>query len=244
MMQSPGILYVMAKAPVPGRVKTRLCPPLDADQAAALATAFVQDLLGSLRLDGVETRLAIDEGPPGDASTAALATLERLAHAAGVAVERQGGGDLGERMARLVARGLSQAPATVLVGSDVPDLPPAIVSGAFGALARADAVLAASADGGYVLVGATRRHGGGATGALLDALFSIDAAWSSPDVFSATCASLAKHGCSYETVDAWDDVDDAAALGRLAVRLDSGRSAAAPVTHGWIEGWRRQGVRF
>ncbi|HXC52684.1 MAG TPA: TIGR04282 family arsenosugar biosynthesis glycosyltransferase [Candidatus Limnocylindrales bacterium] len=248
------LVYVMAKAPVPGRVKTRLCPPLEPRQAAELAAAFVEDLLASLAGAGdFDVRLALEEdsrasdagrdGDPGDegqigtadAAREAALRLRRLAAASSVRVEGQGEGDLGRRMSLLVDRGLAEGWATVLVGGDVPDLPLATVRAAFEALERTDVVLAASRDGGYVLVGARRRH---------DALFSIDAAWSSPDVFSATCTSLAKARCSYATLPAWEDVDDAPALGRLAGRLDGGGDAVAPATARLMRRWRREGVRF
>ncbi len=250
------LVYVMAKSPAAGRVKTRLCPPLEPRQAAELAAAFVEDLLASLvRAGDFEVRLALEEhsrehdsrrdGAIGeeealDADTAAAVReaalrLRRLAAANGVRVEGQGEGDLGRRMSLLVDRGLAEGSATVLVGGDVPDLPPATVRAAFEALERTDAVLAASRDGGYVLVGARRRD---------EALFSIDAAWSSPDVFSATCASLTRSRCSFATLPAWEDVDDAPALGRLAARLDGGGDAVAPATAGLMRRWRREGVRF
>lgn len=248
------LVYVMAKAPAAGRVKTRLCPPLDPRQAAELAETFVADLLASLARAGhFEVRLALEEdlrahdggrggeigGEAVEARTAdavreAALRLRRLAAANSVRVEGQGDGDLGRRMSLLIDRGLAEGSPTVLVGGDVPDLPPATVRAAFEELERVDVVLAASRDGGYVLVGARRRD---------DALFSIDAAWSSPDVFPATCASLTKSRCSFATLPAWEDVDDAPALGRLAARLDGGGDAVAPATAGLIRRWRREGVR-
>jgi uncharacterized protein len=228
------LLYLMTKAPAAGRVKTRLCPPLDACRAAELATAFAEDLMASLASAGdFEVRLALEADDA--AASEAASSLRRIAAANGIRVEGQGDGDLGRRMSRLVDRGLAEGAATVLVGGDVPDLPPATVRAAFEALAHADAVLAASHDGGYVLVGARRRD---------DALFSIDAEWSSPDVFSATCRSLARSGCSFATLPAWEDVDDAAALGRLARRLDGGGDVVAPATAGLMRRWRREGVQF
>jgi hypothetical protein len=167
------------------------------------------------------------------------------------------------------AHGFARKLPTLLVGSDVPDLPPERVRSAVAALRRTDAVLVPSLDGGYVMVGARRP---------IDALFAIDAPWSSSDVFSATCRSLTKAECPFETLLPWEDVDDAAALGRLAARLDGhrprgdetthldgegpwpaarkpatarfGRAATAmpfgpaPATASLMEQWRRDGVRI
>lgn len=223
------ICYVMAKAPVAGAVKTRLCPPLSAAQAAALADAFASDTLARLAaLQGLDVRLALDRPADGCA-------MIELASSLGIGREMQGEGDLGRRMARLVERGLAGGLPVILVGTDSPDLPGEIVESAIGALGRVDVVLAPARDGGYVLVGARRR---------VEGLFEIDAPWSSPRVFAATCESLGRRGCAFEILAPWDDVDDAAALGRLAARLDDRDPAAAPATARLLDVWRNQGVRF
>jgi len=177
--------------------------------------------------DSVEVRLALGD------SSADPSPIARLAADLGLAVEEQGEGDLGDRMARLVGRGLASGHSTVLVGTDAPDLPLDLLREAFEALGRVDAVVAPSRDGGYVLVGASRA---------VPTLFRIDAPWSSERVFAATCESLDRAGCAFEVLTAWDDVDDAAALGRLASRLDSG--TVAPATERLLETFRRQGVGF
>jgi len=270
-----GIVYVLAKPPCPGQVKTRLCPPLTALQACLVAEAFATDTMTMLAAqDALEVRLALSEpgevnqmprlgepgempgpGEPGGAPGAGeplppahpgepdrtaesagggALRLRELAQRLGVVVEAQGGGDLGARMARLLERGLATGLPTILVGTDSPDLPPATVECAFAALGRVDAVLVPARDGGYVLIGASRPLAG---------LFEIDAPWSSARVFAATCEALRREGCAFETLRTWEDVDDAAALGRLAARLDDD-SAAAPATARLLEAWRRQGVRF
>lgn len=227
----PGIVYMMAKAPAAGLVKTRLCPPLLPEQASLLAAAFAEDTLRMLAgLDRVQARLALDEGRPGLGDA-----LRLMARCVGVAVEEQGGGDLGARMARLLERGHAAGVPTVLVGSDCPDMPRDTIVAAFEALQRTDAVVVPASDGGYVLIGARRRIAG---------LFDIDAPWSSPRVFAATCHALAREGCAFETLAPCEDVDDAAALGRLAARFDAGGAAAAPATARLIGRWRSEGARF
>lgn len=244
----PGILYVLAKEPVPGFVKTRLCPPLTPDRAAALAAAFAADVLsmaGTLR--EVEARLAVDPDPgqgqtrdprpdPGSPAGAGGPDLglAALASGLGLAVEGQGRGDLGQRMARLMERGLGGGP-TILVGTDCPDLPPSAVRGALAALRRCDVVLGPAADGGYWLVGARRP---------VPSLFAIDAPWSSDRVLDATCRALSRAGCAFELLETREDVDDAAALGRLVSRLQRDGEDAAPRTARLLARWRNEGEGF
>lgn len=240
-----GILYIMAKSPRPGRVKTRLCPPLAARQAAELAGAFAADVLATAGgLGGVEARLALDDAgaDPSDPAAARsggadppAADLRALARSFGITAEAQGGGDLGARMRRLLERGLAGGAPTVLIGTDSPDLPRELIASAFEALGRVDVVLGPARDGGYVLVGARRAVAG---------LFEIDPPWGSGRVFEATCEALARTGCTFEALCAWDDVDDAAALGRLIDRLDAGGARVAPATARLLATWRQQGVRF
>jgi rSAM/selenodomain-associated transferase 1 len=222
------LVYVMARAAVPGRVKTRLVPPLSAQQAADLAVASATDTMEKLAgLAGIELRLAVaDAADVADPVADAAARL-------GLAIERQDGGDLGNRMARLVARGAGRP--VILLGTDIPDLPVSTIETAICELAERDAVLVPSRDGGYVLVGAARP---------LEGLFEIDAPWSSARVFQATCDSLARRGYDVAVLDEWEDVDDAAALGRLAVRLANRGASSAPRTARLMEKWRSEGVRF
>jgi len=248
------ILYVLAKEPVPGLVKTRLCPPLRPAQAAALAAACAADTLAmAAGLAAVEVRLALAPARAGglaaraecrdlavEAKGRSLAVeaegrslaMEAAGH--GLAVEDQGDGDLGARMARLMARGLRDGP-TLLIGTDSPDRPASMVADAVAALQRCDAVLAPAADGGYVLVGARRP---------LPALFAIDAAWGSRRVMASTCDALSRAGCAFEVLAGWEDVDDARALGRLAARLEGAGADAAPETARLLARWRSEGVRF
>lgn len=231
-----GVVFVMAKAPGPGLVKTRLCPPLAPAQASRLARAFALDTmekLAGLASSGgagrIEVRLALE----GAGQERAL-DLEEEAARLSIPVEGQGQGDLGARMEEVLGRGLATGRPTVLVGTDAPDLPADLVLSAFEALARVDAVLVPSGDGGYVLVGARRT---------LPELFRIDAPWSSDGVFAATGEALRRARHPFEVLGGWDDVDDAAALGRLASRLDGG-AAVAPRTSRLLGEWRSEGVRF
>jgi rSAM/selenodomain-associated transferase 1 len=99
---------------------------------------------------------------------------------AGAAICPQGGGDLGQRMRRALARHRR----AVLVGSDIPGLGPADVAAAFRALGRADAVFGPSEDGGYWLVGLGPRRPERPFAAVR---------WSTGDALADTLANFRRH---------------------------------------------------
>ncbi len=136
-------LVVIAKAPVPGRVKTRLCPPLAPSQAAQLAEAALADTLAAVSRARATRRLIALDGPPG-------AWLP-----AGFEVVAQRGKGLDERLAAAFEDAAGPA---LLVGMDTPQLTPAHLDEGLAALERpeVDAVLGAARDGGYWAVGLRR----------------------------------------------------------------------------------------
>ncbi len=138
-------LIVMAKVPEMGRVKTRLARDIGSVAATSLYRHLLSTTIARLARDPRwQTILAVAP----DAGLASRALPPRVARMA------QGRGDLGQRMQRLIER----APdgPTVLIGSDIPGVTPALIAGAFRALAGADAVVGPAADGGFWLVGLRR----------------------------------------------------------------------------------------
>jgi uncharacterized protein len=133
-------VIVIAKAPVAGRVKTRLCPPLGFDDAALVARAALRDTLRSaVRAAPGRVLLALD-GAPG-------AWLDDF----DVRVVAQCGDGLDGRIAS--AFEAAGGPA-VLVGMDTPQLTADLLVRARRGLSARDAVFGPSADGGFWLVGA------------------------------------------------------------------------------------------
>ncbi len=130
-------VIVLAKQPVPGRVKTRLVPPLTHAQAAAVAGAALADTLAALDGLPVRRRLLALEGAAGSWLPAGWDVVAQPA----------GGLDVRLTAAFLAAGG----GATVLVGMDTPQLQPAALS-AFDP-ATADATLGLCDDGGYWAIG-------------------------------------------------------------------------------------------
>ena len=157
-MSERPVLFVFAKEPRAGAVKTRLCPPLTPAGAADCQRAFTTDLVSRLaarfcasssaaRLAApVTVRLAA--APDGDAPW-----LRELARRTGVELVWQGDGDLGARMERALAGACEEAGAALIVGSDIPDLPLTAVSAALAALAEERVAIGPCPDGGYYLIG-------------------------------------------------------------------------------------------
>ena len=139
------VLIVLAKAPVPGRVKTRLCPPATPRQAAELAAAALADTLAAARRVRSARVLVALDGEPDAALDAALS---------GTTVIAQRGGPLGERIAAAHADAARMAPGacTVQIGMDTPQLDPAVLGRCLDAVshpAGPDALLGPAADGGW-----------------------------------------------------------------------------------------------
>ncbi len=133
-------IIVLAKAPVAGRVKTRLCPPLTPQQAADVAGAALRDTLrAATAVRGARTVLVLD-GRPGPWIPG------------GVRVIPQRRGDLDERIAAAFVDGGGPA---LLVGMDTPQVNPALLAAAIDTLLRpgVDAVLGEAADGGWWAAG-------------------------------------------------------------------------------------------
>ncbi|MGC4864846.1 TIGR04282 family arsenosugar biosynthesis glycosyltransferase [Micromonospora sp. DT53] len=145
------VLLVMAKAPVPGTVKTRLCPPASHVQAARIAAAALLDSLDTVRATpGVTPVLALS-GRLADAEEAADLT----AAIDGWQILPQRGTNLGERLANAHADVADAYPGrpVLQIGMDTPQLTPAHLDDAVHRLTLTDAVLGPAVDGGWWALG-------------------------------------------------------------------------------------------
>jgi len=133
-------LLVIAKAPLPGRSKTRLCPPCTPEQASALAEAALVDTLAAVAATPCGGRTLVLEGPRGDWLPD------------GFDVVPQRGRGLGERLAAAFSH---RDEPTLLIGMDTPQVSPDLLGEALEQLERpgADAVLGLAEDGGYWAIG-------------------------------------------------------------------------------------------
>jgi rSAM/selenodomain-associated transferase 1 len=136
-------VLVLAKEPVPGRVKTRLCPPLTPDGAAAVARAALEDTLQAVREVHAARRVLV---------------LDGAYDAPGFEVQPQRGGPMPERLAAAFDDCDPALPA-LLVGMDTPQLTPALLAQAVQRLAEHAAVLGRAPDGGWWALGLQRPDG-------------------------------------------------------------------------------------
>jgi len=201
---------VFAKPPVAGETKTRLARgSIGADGAARLARAFFEDTWATVS--------ALPWARPVLATTAS--DLSAFAPTSNVEVWMQGTGDLGERMERILARAVAEAGRGMVLGADLPGLPRSHLDTAREVLARHEAVLGPSEDGGFYLLGLSRVPEGILT----------DLPWSSPDTMAQTERRLAGAGLTTARAPRWFDVDVPADLLRLR-RLLADDPRAAPRT--------------
>ena len=188
------LLVVMAKEPVPGKVKTRLSPALSPVEAASLYDCFLQDRLKEMS-DLSDVDKAIAYMPES-------ATLAFNRYASGkFSVFPQKGQHLGERMHHIFIDKFGEGYSTVIViGSDSPDLPKSIVSKAFDILRSetTDMVLGPATDGGYYLIGLKKGF---------PELFT-DITWSTDTVLSATLEKAKALVIKTELLPIWSDIDE------------------------------------
>ena len=135
---APAII-VIAKAPVPGRVKTRLTPPCTPVQGAALACAALQDTLdAAARATHAGRRIVVLDGEPGAWLPPAFEVIA------------QRGDGLEERLAAAFE---DVGEAAFLVGMDTPQVTPELLDAGLTAVDEGDSAFGAALDGGYWAIG-------------------------------------------------------------------------------------------
>lgn len=188
-------LIIMVREPRVGAVKTRLARGLGAVQAARFYRTVTANLIRRLATDRRwQTVLAVTPDRAA-ASPVWPRSVRRVA---------QGRGDLGARMARLLAS--HPHGPVVLIGSDIPGVSTANIARAFDALRDKAAIFGPAEDGGFWLAGV--RHGRDGAG-LFDGV-----RWSHPDTLADVLANLRGQPIGYAARLA--DVDDAEAFARFA----------------------------
>jgi glycosyltransferase A (GT-A) superfamily protein (DUF2064 family) len=211
------VVLVVAKAPVPGLAKTRLCPPATPRQAAAIAAAALLDTLDAVRATPGVTPVLAYAGKLAGAERAG----EIRAALDGWRRIRQRGATFAERLAHAHADAAALAPgrAVLQIGMDTPQVRPPALAAALDRLAGADAVLGPAADGGWWALGL--RDPGHAA-----ALRAVP--MSTADTGRATRAALTARGLrvaaapTLSDVDVWEDalaVADAVPGSRFAAAV-------------------------
>jgi uncharacterized protein len=186
-------LIIFTKAPVPGTVKTRLCPPLTADEAASLH--------GSLVLDAIDQAKGLTE------VTLYVACAPDSAHPFFKVLEGrysarllpQEGDDLGARMSGAMQKAFSLGhQRVILTGTDLPNLHRGHFSQTANELECHDLVLGPTLDGGYYLIALSRPAP--------DLFCGI--AWSTATVLEETQKKAATLGLSVALLPSLRDLDD------------------------------------
>jgi hypothetical protein len=201
-------IVVIGKAPVPGRVKTRLTPPFSAVQAARLAEAALADTLAAAAQVPVAGRtLALDGAPGGWLSP-------------GFGVTPQRGDGLDQRIAAALDDAYARLPVPlVLIGTDTPQVTPELLESAIWPLVHgtADAVFGPAADGGFWLLGLRRPDSRLVTGVPMSA----------PVTGARQLARLNAAGLRVHLLRCCTDVDEAADALAVACEAPGSLFAAA-----------------
>ena len=199
------ILGLFAKQPIAGQVKTRLTPPLSAEQACLLYQVALRETVA--RLHASTLPLVICYAGCRDWFSETFPGLPLLV---------QTGDDLGDRMSNAVQTLFSTGFGPVLLaGSDSPDLPISMIEQVLQQLQTTDVVTVPCRDGGYAVIGMQ-----GPTTELF-----AEIPWSTSRVLAATRLRSRELGLTYHETECWDDLDEFADLQKLVARSPESQTA-------------------
>jgi len=187
-------LIIFLKYPEAGKVKTRLAAALGDEEAACIYKKLAEDTVSAVRpLAGKSTEVVIAFDPPERETE-----IKKWIHGP-FTYASQGDGDLGMRLSRAAHAAFEEgAEKVVLVGSDCSELDAFTVNRAFWALARKDAAVGPSADGGYYLIGLKEAK---------NVFLFNRIPWSTPEVLQVTLKRANDSGISYELLPEKADID-------------------------------------
>jgi rSAM/selenodomain-associated transferase 1 len=213
---------IMAKAPSPGQVKTRLCPPLSPGEAADLYRCFLLDKIA--QVNALQRAAPVVSYTPADSKP----LFEDLTPSHFILISQRGD-DLGARLLstfdQLFHQGYTQV---MVIDSDTPTLPTAYLERALMLIAERenDVVLGPTEDGGYYLIGLRQSH---------RKLFER-MAWSTSQVFPETRRRSEQNGLTVACTEYWYDVDTPDDLARLRKSVDQIQDGLARHTRQFLRG--------
>lgn len=194
-------LYLFAKTPVPGEVKTRLTKMCTAEQAAEIASVLIKATV-ELAVSAWQGEICLCVWPDKNHPL-----FRELATKYALNITRQVDGDLGAKMCASLGEGIIQQGAAAVMGCDVPHCPGVVLKEAYKALEARHNVIGPSVDGGFYFLGLYQFHP-----AIFDGV-----SWGCTNVYRATLSNLQK--CKFAApdrlsilrdIDYWDDLVDAA----------------------------------
>ncbi len=181
------LLIVFCKNPLLGQVKTRLAKTLGDEMALAIYLKLINHTQNVVK--AVDADVAVYYSDYVDTEDSWNNAYIK---------KRQHGKDLGEKMFNAISEGLNMGYASVcLVGTDIYELTPGIIDGAFDKLNKSDVVIGPARDGGYYLIGMTRP----------DAKVFDISAWSTSSVLEETLLRVQEQGLGYAMLEALGDID-------------------------------------
>ena len=185
-------ILIFAKAPVPGKAKTRLAPALGEGGAAALAHRMLLDTWRQAKAVHVaNAELCLDPHP-------ANAEWQGLLPLGAAQVSGQGEGDLGQRLACAAERVIAGGERIILIGTDCPALTTRRLTNACRELESHEAVIHPTFDGGYALLGLSR----------FDPSIFSGIEWSTSSVAGATMGRIRALGWSLHLGETLRDIDE------------------------------------
>ena len=190
----------MAKAPVAGKVKTRLIPALGSEGAALLAKQLLEHALEQVLQSDAAAALCMEPEPSHvDWLCVDPELIKEFAQTA------QEGLDLGDRLKSAYKQSAERFNATLFVGMDCPGLSADLINQAIERLSEVDVVITPSTDGGYVLIGMRGYHP-----ELFDQI-----SWSTDQVLDQTLVRAQDLGLKVFVCSALTDIDEPSDLVHL-----------------------------
>jgi len=185
-------LLVFTKTPLPGQVKTRLSPPFTAEEAAALAEAFLFDTLDLIESAELNVGKIIYFTPEDEAKYFTEIISD------GWQIKPQRGQSLRIRLINaLREESANDDQPVVVIGADSPTLPPQYLAEALKILKKVDLVIGPAFDGGFYLIGIKKFHP-----SLLKSVIL-----SKSDSYKKLVINAARVGLTYRTLPPWYDID-------------------------------------
>ena len=189
-------LYILAKSPETGKVKTRLGKTIGMEQAKdahvemldAMLNIATDALAHSPLIKSVNLLIEGNKQQP---------ELKKLLTKYNLSPQSQADGDLGDKMAQAFITGLQNHKAVIITGTDCPLITPDYLNQAAEKLQKKDLVLGPAEDGGYVLIGASK----------FNPTIFAEVSWGGETVYEKTCLNIQTAGLSYEDLPTLWDID-------------------------------------